>query len=168
MPRSLPAARLVTCYEFGYGWSVGQQSHAGCRGHCDRAQLPRLDVFNRVGQRIEGDLKSTGNQIGQRLRPAAIRHVNQVNPGHHLEQFSVQMRARPASRRAHIDLSRIGFGVRDEFGHGLWRERRIHHHGSWPAAVEGRDRRDVGDEIKAELFIKGRVDRIGRLSWRRV
>ena len=62
-----------------------------------------------------------------------------------------------AASRGHVDLARIGFGVGDELGNGLGRNRWIHDHDTGLAA-DARDRRDVAKEIVIELIVERRVD----------
>ena len=81
---------------------------------------------------------------------AAIRHVNQVDAGHHLEQLAGDMWRAPVAGRRHVDLARIGLGIGDELGNRLGRNGRIDHHDKGRAA-DARDRRDVADEIEIEV-----------------
>ena len=37
----------------------------------------------------------------------------------------------PVAGRRHVDLARIGFGIGDELGNGLGRNRWIDHHDEW-------------------------------------
>src|SRR5262245_58818085 len=64
--------------------------------------------------------------------------------------------------RCHGDLARIGFGVSDEFGDRLGRNRWVYHHDEG-GADHPRDRREIADEVVAELVIERRIDR-GRRS----
>jgi hypothetical protein len=63
--------------------------------------------------------------------------------------------------RGHVDLAGIGFGIGDEFGDGLGRERRAGHHDE-RIAPDGADRRYVTDEIERQMRIERRVDQIRR------
>src|SRR5215471_10501309 len=49
----------------------------------------------------------------------------------------------------------------NELRNGPGRERRIDGHDKWEVD-DARDRRDVADEIETEVFVKRRIDRIGR------
>ena len=53
--------------------------------------LPALMYSIDAGHGGEHDLHLSAEQIGERGRPAAIRHVNHVDAGHHLEQFAGHM-----------------------------------------------------------------------------
>ena len=90
----------------------------------------------------------------------AIRHVDQVDASHHLKQFPGEMGCAPGSARGHVDLAWIGFGVSDEFGNGVRRNRWMHHHdvGHGNNAC---DRHDVADEIEIELAEQRRIERVG-------
>ena len=59
---------------------------------------------------------------------AAIRHVDHVDAGHHLEQLAGHMGRGPVAGRRHVELARIGLGIGDELGNRLGRNRWIHHH----------------------------------------
>ena len=85
--------------------------------------------------------------------------MDHVDAGHHLEQFAGHMRRAAAAGRGHVDLSRIGFGVRDKFRNGLRRNRWIdqHHHRH---ADDARHRRDVAHEIEFEIVVERGVDRV--------
>src|SRR5205807_1146468 len=61
------------------------------------------------------------------------------------------------------DLSGIGFGIGNELGNRLGRNRWIHQH-DLGLADHARDWRDVADEIETELVVERRVDRIRRLD----
>ena len=74
------------------------------------------------------DLHLPAEQIGQRRCLAAIRHVDHVDAGHHLEQLARQMARGPVAGRRHVDLARIGLGIGDELGNRLGRERWIDRH----------------------------------------
>ena len=115
----------------------------------------------------EKDLHLSAEQIGERGRAAAIRHVHHVDAGHHLEQLAGHMGPGPVAGRRHVDLARIGLGIGDELGNRLGRNRWIHHHDKGHAA-DACDRRDVADEIEIELVIERRVDRVRRTDQRSV
>jgi putative ABC transport system substrate-binding protein len=65
----------------------------------------------------------------------------------------------PSAARRHIDLARIGLGVRDELGNRLGRDRWMDGHDK-RLADDGCDRRDVADEIEIEFVVERRVDRV--------
>src|SRR6266404_6123499 len=90
---------------------------------------------------------------------AAIRHVLHLDPGHHLEQFAGQMNRGSNAARREIDLARIGFCIGDELGNGLSRNRWIDLHHQRHAHDTG-NRRDIADEIVAELVVERRVAHI--------
>ena len=102
-------------------------------------------------------MRLPANEISERGRHAAIGHVLHVDAGHHLEQLARHMGPGSAASRGHVDLARISFGVGDELGNGLGRNRWIHHHDTGLAA-DARDRRDVAKEIVIELIVERRVD----------
>jgi hypothetical protein len=83
---------------------------------------------------------------------------DQVDSGHHLEQFAEDMGDGPVAGRCHVDLAGIGLGVGDELRDRLSWNGWIDHH-DIRAAANARDRRNVADEIEIELFAKRRVYR---------
>ncbi len=73
------------------------------------------------------------------------------------------MRRASRTGRPHVDLAGIGFGIGDELGDGLRRERRVHDHHI--VGLHGaRDRRDIAAEIKLEILVEGGVPRVRRGS----
>jgi hypothetical protein len=60
-------------------------------GYCQGAQPAGRDVSDRLDQRVEYDLHLPAEQIGNRGSSAAIGHMDNVDAGHHLEQFTGDM-----------------------------------------------------------------------------
>src|SRR5438034_1494911 len=54
---------------------------------------------------------------------AAIRHMQHVDAGHHLEQLARHMRGGSDTTRRHGELARIGPAVGDEFANARCRKR---------------------------------------------
>src|SRR6516162_4972242 len=74
--------------------------------------LPAL--FDDRRHHIETHLKSAGQQVRNDLPPTTtIRHMNDVDAGHHLEQLACEKK-RTCGWRTEVELSRIGFRVCDE------------------------------------------------------
>src|SRR3984893_8111104 len=88
-----------------------------------------------------------------------IRHVHQIDTGHHLEQLASHMNRASVAAGPHVDLGRISPGIGDELGNGLGRNGWVdqHHIGR---AKQSRDWRDVANEIEIKLFVERRVDRV--------
>ena len=63
----------------------------------------------------------------------------------------------------HVDLARIGLGVRDELGDGFRRHVRVDLH-HVRHADEARDWRHVADEVERQILIKRGVDGVGRID----
>src|SRR5215813_12323483 len=61
--------------------------------------------------------------------------------------------------RRKIDHAWIGLGMGNELGDRLCRKRWIYQHYKGPAG-DARDRRDVADEVKIELVVERRIDRV--------
>src|SRR6516225_8898107 len=94
---------------------------------------------------------------------AAIRHVHEVDAGHHFEQFNENMVSGTDAARPHVDLAGIDFGIGDELGNRVDRHRRIHLYGEGVTRNAG-NRRDVADEIEIELVVERCVTRIWKTS----
>ena len=128
-------------------------------GHRQRAERAGSNVFEGRGHDVETDLHSAGQQIGDRLPPAAaIWHVNDVDAGHHLEQLAREKK-RARGWRTEVQLSRVGFGICDELRDRFDGERRSYRN-QIRDADNARDRRNIADEIEIELVEKCRTDRV--------
>src|SRR5215831_8260305 len=83
--------------------------------------------------------------------------MEQIDAGHHFEQFAGDMLYSSVASRGHRDLARIGLGVGDKLGNGLgwnrWMD--LHDH---RRTNNARDRCYVADEIEIEFLIERRVD----------
>src|SRR5579871_3646853 len=69
------------------------------------------------------------------------------------------MRCTPVAAGRVADLSRIGFGVGDEFRNGLDRKRRMHLEYAI-AAIEARHRYDVAHEVEVKLIVERDVEHV--------
>jgi hypothetical protein len=87
--------------------------------------------------------------------------MHEVDPGHHLEQLAGQMKSRAVAARRHGDLARIGFGERDQLGHGLRRNRGVDHKHE-RHLDRARDRSEIADDVEVELLVERRIDGSGR------
>ena len=120
-------------------------------------------MLKRSGNGFDHHLHLPPDEIRDRGRSAAIRHMQHVEAGHHLEQFARHMRRGPDAGRRHVDLAGVGLGIGDELGSRPRRHRRVdlQDHGH---AEEAGDRCDVIDEIVAELLEQRRIDRVDRID----
>src|SRR5258707_418462 len=68
----------------------------------------------------------------------------------------------PASgtRRGHVELAGIGFGIGDEFGNRPGRKGGRHLHYKRREG-KARDRRNVADKVKLKIVVEGGADHIG-------
>src|SRR5262245_3129469 len=105
-----PLARLIARHEFSHNWDARQRLRA-CRGrYRERAQPASPDILDRCDSAGEHDLHLPAEQIGQRGPAAAIRHMDHVDPGHHLEQLARYMWAASDANRRHVDFAWIRLG----------------------------------------------------------
>ena len=79
--------------------------------------------------------------------------MGQVDARHHLEQLTGKMLRCAIARRRHIELSRISFGIGDEFGDRLGGNRWVYFHDK-RYAHHARDGCYVLDEIKLEILVE--------------
>ena len=70
----------------------------------ERAQLPALDVLHRRGNGVEHYVHLAGEKIGKRRCVATIRHMDQVDAGHHLEQLAARWLRFPVPAEAMLIL----------------------------------------------------------------
>jgi hypothetical protein len=78
-------ARLIARHELADRWEVRQRVRARRGRHCERAQPASPDILYRCDSGGEVDLHLPAEQVGERGSPAAIRHVDHVDAGHHVE-----------------------------------------------------------------------------------
>src|SRR5215471_16102750 len=78
-----PTARLVARHKFVDGWDVRQRLRArrGCHRQCSHLAGP--DVLDRPSRGDEVDLHLSANEVGERGCRTAIRHMHQLDAGHH-------------------------------------------------------------------------------------
>src|SRR5260221_4727447 len=87
--------------------------------------------------------------------------MNEIDARHHLEELAGDMDRGSDTAGRHVDFARIGFGISDELGNGLGRNRWVDLHDE-RHADDARDWRDVAHEIEFEVFIERHVYRVGR------
>ena len=109
-----------------------------------------------VGSR-EHHRNVAGDQIGQRRRVAAIRHVQHVDAGHGLEQLEAQVLRRAGPGRAVGELPGLRLGELDEVGDAVHRQRRIDHQHEGRVGDE-RDRREILRRIVGQVLVQRHVD----------
>ena len=100
------------------------------------------------------------SRSGIALELAAIRDVDEIDAGHHLEQFAGDMQRRADAAGRHVDLAGIGLGIGDEFRDRLRRHVRIHLHHQ---RNERNARHGCGvvHEVEMQVAVDRRVDRVG-------
>src|SRR5262249_60880502 len=80
-----------------------------------------------ISREAVGRFPLSADQVGQRGRYAAIRHVHHVDSRHGFEQLGGHVGHASNASRGKADLGRIGFGMRYEFGDRLGRKRWMNH-----------------------------------------
>src|SRR5215510_12065352 len=158
---TVPPAGLVARQVIRDDGQTRQQFRGLHGGYCQSPQLSVTDVLDRRCNIVEHDLYLPGQKVGNRRSRAAIRYMHQIQSCHHLEQFSGHVDRGARARRREIDFPGIGFGIGDEFGHGLDGNRWIYLH-DIAEPSDARDWYDVAQEIVVELFIERCVNRIRR------
>src|SRR5215831_12318876 len=123
-----PRARLKAWQELAHGWEVRQRLPARRRRHRQWTQLVGPDLLYRQRRGAEQNLHLSAKQVGHHGSPATIRHMNQVDPGHHLEKLASNMAGASDAGRSQIDLARVRLGISDELGDRLGRHGWIYHH----------------------------------------
>src|SRR5262245_8767183 len=158
-----PETRLIAWQDVAQSWNVGQDLRSRLGRQRERAERAGADVLDRGRNAGEVELDLPADKIGERRTLAAIRHMDDVEAGHHLEELASDMRSRPDAGRCHADLARIALGIGDELRRGFGRNRWIDLHDEG-RPYHGRDRRDVADEIEVKFLIERRIDRGRRRS----
>ncbi len=153
---ALPGAGLEAGDEIAHGRHLRQRLRARRGGHRQRAHLAGFDGLDRLGQGAEHHLHLSADEVGERRRASAIRHMEHVDASQQLEQLSPDMGRASAAARRHADLARIGLGVGDELGNRPGRDRWIYFHDKGQVA-DHCDRSDVVDEIEVEFIVQCRV-----------
>ena len=96
---ALPGERLIARHKIARSaWQVGKQLEPLCAGDCERAQFVRFDMLLRQDHHVEHDLVLPRQHVGHCGRVAAIRHVQHVGAGQHLEELAGKMRRRVRRR----------------------------------------------------------------------
>src|SRR5262245_36070023 len=156
-----PRARLKAWQELAHGWEVRQPLPARRRRHRQWTQLVGPNLLYRQRRGAEQNLHLSAKQVSHHGSPATIRHVNQVDPGHHLEKLASNMAGGSDAGRSQIDLARVRLRIGDELGDRLSWNRWIDYH-DCGHAHDACNRRDVAEEIEVEPVVKCRVDRVRR------
>ena len=86
--------------------------------------------------------------------------MKHVGARHHLEQLAGDVERGPDPARSHVDLAGVSFGIGDELGNCLHRDRWMNLHDERHADDAGNGG-DVADEIEIELLVKRCIDRVG-------
>ena|SRR6516165_10553375 len=85
-----------------------------------RAESPVSDVPDSLRRWTKIELHPSGEEIGH--QGVFIWHMNEVDAGHHLEQFATDVRRGPDPLRCHIEFASISLGIGDKFDEGFDRQ----------------------------------------------
>ena len=114
----VPADGFITRHEFadGGGYSSGSASQRAQSLVTPRQRSPpvahELDFLRNRGEKRAVSVR----RAGPCLVIALVRHMHEIGPGHHLEQFGGRVRSGADALAGEIDLAGIGFAVGDQLG----------------------------------------------------
>ena len=120
--------------------------------------LPAATLAVRGRDRRERHRDMPAQQIGQRGAGALVGNMHQRDAGGARKIFAGDVARGAGAGGAEIDLAGIGLGVGDQLGHGLGRERGIHHQRIRRIADHA-DRRKILARIVADILVERRSDR---------
>src|SRR5262249_48254633 len=95
---AVPITRLVARQKFPHSRHIGPPPRTSRRGYRQGAQLPVPDIFGLCRWGGGQHLELSAGVNGKRGRSPAIRHVNQVDAAHQLEQLAGNMADSPVTR----------------------------------------------------------------------
>ena len=102
-----PSWRLVAGHAgLDHGRHLGQRRAAHRAADAERAQLAGAQMRQRRRNRAERHLGVAADHVDQRRRRALERHVQDVDPGHQLEQLAAEMQERADARRRILQARR--------------------------------------------------------------
>src|SRR5262245_17901303 len=154
-----PAFKCVIGQVLSHRRYIRQSRQAGCGRHCQSTHLAAPDLWNRIGRGCELHVHLTADNIRQGECDTTIWHVDHLNTGHRLEEFSGQMADRADALRSQVDFSGVCFGVGDELGNRRHRKRWFHDHHE-ARLVEQSDRRSVAYDVVGQLVVPARGGRV--------
>src|SRR5262245_23291922 len=88
---AIPRTCLIARQKIAHGGKVRQHLGARRGRHRKRAQGARSNVSDRARQNVEHDVDLTADHVGECRRRAAIGHMYEVDPCHHLEELAGNM-----------------------------------------------------------------------------
>ena len=107
--KTVPAFRLVTRNTgFGNRRNLRELLRPACGAYCQSAQTSGIDIGHQTGGRGEGQLHFSGHQINDRRTVALVRHVQQLDFSHRLQQTNREMPRSTNPRRPIGQLPRPG------------------------------------------------------------
>ena len=135
---------------------VRQERLAAVAGDGERLERARTQVRHRGCEARKNHLDLSAHGVGKRLADAPIGHGHAGHARCMLELLHHQVVQRANTRRAVVDLARIGLGVGDEFLQRVHRHR-ARHDQYVGSAAEHCDGREILDGVVAEIAFHGRI-----------
>ena len=130
---------------------------------CERLHLARLDELNDGVGRRPDQRDLSAEQIVERGRRAAIRHVGDVDLGGTVEHGGGEMVWRTDAGRAYRQLAWIGFGIGDQFLHVRHRQRRMREQQERRGG-HLRHRREILDHVERHALVQPLVENGGNVQ----
>src|SRR5687767_6182024 len=112
-----PGVRLVARHSLGDRRKIRELRRALRRGDAEAAHPAGFDVGPDRRNVVEHHLDIAGHEVVDCLRAALVGHVDDVGPGHELEELSAQVPGGAVARRAVGELARVLLRVGDELLH---------------------------------------------------
>ena len=145
--------------------NVGRSGSSVLRHEAGDGERARSDPGLHVGKAGREVGEAHGNaatdHVVERRRHALVGHLENVDAGEALERLAGE-NARGVTA-AIGELARVGFGVGDQLGKRLHRDRRVDHHHQREAADPG-DRRKILQRVVADILEQERIGRMRRVG----
>ena len=137
-------ARIAGDPGLGDRRQIGKQGRAARTRDRDAPYAPGFGVRADRRDVVEHELHFTGDQVVDRLRTAAVGHVQDERPGHRLEELASQVPGGAVAARGHHQLAGVFLRVVDQLPDRVHRKPVVH-------GEEIEHAHAVGDE--GEVFV---------------
>ena len=145
---------------FRHRRQVGQNAWTRTCRRCERCELAGRDLAEHGGSRRKHHHGAAGDEIGDRLRTALIRHVDELDAGALREQFGREMRRGADARRGIKHLARLLLGECDQLRDGVHVRCRIDDQHDGGGRDEA-DRRKILRHVEREIGIDRLIGDVG-------